>query len=297
MTEYINGYQDYLKKQKSASANTIESYMRDIMAYTQYLSVKGFNNPLSATADNIRQYLDNLLSMNKTQSTVTRSLASVRSFYQYLIAHSYITANPTNGIKLNKIEKKLPDILSKKEIEMLLAAPDISDTKGIRDKAMLELLYATGIRVSELIDANVTDVNTQIGILHCKSDKNERVVPMYPIAIKAIDDYMKRVRPFLRTEENEQALFTNMNGQRMTRQGFWKIIKYYADSCGIKKSITPHTIRHSFAAHLLENGAGLSDIKEMLGHSDISSTQIYSQLMKQKYASAYKTFHPRSVAK
>ena len=175
---------------------------------------------------------------------------------------------------------------------MLLSQPDGMDYKSIRDKAMLELLYATGIKVSELIDLRITDVNLQIGILHLHNDKKERIIPIYPAAVKSIADYLVNVRPAIVLDDGEDRLFTNMTGQQMSRQGFWKIIKHYAEKAGIKKDITPHTLRHSFAAHLLENGAKLSDIKDMLGHTDISSTQIYSQLIKSKYTSAYAKFHP-----
>ena len=186
----------------------------------------------------------------------------------------------------------MPGILDSKQIMLLLSQPDGDNYKSIRDKAMLELLYATGIKVSELISLTVSDVNLQIGILHTHGGKNERIIPIYPTAAKHLGEYISSVRPALVQSEEEDRLFTNMNGQPMSRQGFWKIIKYYADKAGIKEEITPHTLRHSFAAHLLENGAQLKDIKEMLGHSDISSTQIYAQFIKNKYVQSYAKFHP-----
>ena len=194
-------------------------------------------------------------------------------------------------MKLKKAEKKLPGVLEAGEIVLLLSQPDTSEYKGIRDKAMLELLYATGIKVSELIELNISDINTQVGILNTRSSKKERIIPIYPAAVKHINDYITMVRSAI-VQDDTETLFTNMNGQPMSRQGFWKIIKYYADKAGIDKDITPHTLRHSFAAHLLENGAQLKDIKEMLGHSDISSTQIYANLLKSKYISSYAKFHP-----
>ena len=294
MTDYLAEYRDYLSESKGASANTLESYTRDIRQFIRYLSEHNVEDPTTVTADQIHRYFESLHLFGRSQSTVTRSLASVRSYYQYLMRAGRMDFNPASKIQVEKVQKKLPEILTQKEIDLLLAQPDAADPKGCRDKAMLELMYATGVRVSELVNLNVTDINLQINILHCRSEKNERIVPVYHAAIKAVSDYLTRIRPTLISDLSEQALFLNLNGERLTRQGFWKIIKSYAEEAGIKKTITPHTMRHSFATHLLENGAGLKDIKEMLGHSDISSTQIYSQLMKAKYTAAYKQFHPRA---
>ncbi|MBQ2676689.1 MAG: tyrosine recombinase [Clostridia bacterium] len=293
MKDYISEYSEFLATTKGASKNTLESYTRDIKQYLSYLSNVNVD---VITADDtvVSKYVAELKRLGRTPSTITRFLASVRSFYQYLMATNQVTENPTVKVKVEKTAKKLPEILTEKEIDALLSQPSISDFKGCRDKAMLELLYATGVRVTELIDLNVDDVNLQINIIHCKSSKNERIIPVYHDAIKAVSEYLSRVRPAITVDRNQKALFLNMNGERLTRQGFWKIIKSYAFEAGIKREITPHTIRHSFAAHLLENGAGLKDIKDMLGHSDISSTHIYSTLMKQRYASAYKKFHPRA---
>ncbi len=290
MNELLNGYKEYLTQRKSASANTLQSYVRDIKQFLDFNT----SEITEVSPKNIEKYLLFLENSGKNLSTVTRALASIRSFYHYLMYTGVCFSNPAEKVKTKKAEKKLPEILSQKEIDALLSAPDITEPKGCRDKAMLELLYATGMRVSELIDLNVEDFNFQIGIVHCTSAKHNRVIPVYYDAIKAINDYMSRVRPVISLDRTQKALFINLNGERLTRQGFWKIMKKYADIAGIKKTITPHTIRHSFATHLLENGAGLDDIKEMLGHSDISSTQIYNELMKQKYATAYRKFHPRA---
>ena len=205
-----------------------------------------------------------------------------------------LVVNPASGIKSSKPDQKAPEILTENEIEMLLSAPDQTELKGCRDRAMLEILYATGIRVSELVELRVDDVNLQVGILHCRGGKNERIIPIYDEAVRAVKDYIDRVRSMIILDFNEPVLFTNMNGSPMTRQGFWKIIKTYAKQTGINKDITPQTLRHSFAAHLLENGAQLNDIKEMLGHSDISSTQMYARLVKQKYKNSYSHFHPKA---
>ena len=209
-----------------------------------------------------------------------------------MLSKGFCEIDPTETVKIKRTEKKLPGILDSNEIMLLLSQTDGTDYKSRRDKAMLELLYATGIKVSELIELTVSNINLQIGILHLHNEKKERIVPMYPAAVKAISSYLVNVRPVIVTDEAEDRLFTNMNGQPMSRQGFWKIIKHYAETAGIKKDITPHTLRHSFAAHLLENGAQLKDIKEMLGHSDISSTQVYAQFVKSKYTMAYAKYHP-----
>ena len=240
----------------------------------------------------INNYLDYLTASGKSEATKVRILASLRSFYRCLISKEIVIKNPTDEISVKKTEKQLPGILDEKEIVLLLSQPNGAGFKSIRDKAMLEILYATGIKVSELIELSVGDINLQIGILHLTNGKKERIIPIYPAAVRSVANYLVNVRPAIVLDEKEEKLFTNMNGKAMSRQGFWKIIKHYAESAGIHKDITPHTLRHSFAAHLLENGAKLTDIKEMLGHSDISSTQVYAQLMKSKYTAAYTKFHP-----
>ena len=290
MKEY-DKFKQYLINVKKSSSNTVESYMRDIAQYSDYCAAEK-TDILSADNGVLRGYLEYLTAIGKSDATKTRVTASVRCFYRFLIAEGTLKRNPADGIKLQRTEKKLPGILDSNEIVLLLSQPDGTDYKSIRDKAMLELLYATGIKVSELKELTVSNVNLQIGILHLHNGERERIVPMYPAAVKTVAAYLVNVRPAIVIDENEDRLFTNMNGKPLSRQGFWKIIKHYAEKAGIKKDITPHTLRHSFAAHLLENGAQLKDIKEMLGHSDISSTQIYAQLIKSKYTAAYAKFHP-----
>ena len=290
MKEY-DKFKQYLINVKKSSSNTVESYMRDIAQYSDYCAAEK-TDILSADNGVLRGYLEYLTAIGKSDATKTRVTASVRCFYRFLIAEGTLKLNPADGIKLQRTEKKLPGILDSNEIVLLLSQPDGTDYKSIRDKAMLELLYATGIRGTELISLTVSNVNLQIGILHLHNGERERIVPMYPAAVKTVAAYLVNVRPAIVIDENEDRLFTNMNGKPLSRQGFWKIIKHYAEKAGIKKDITPHTLRHSFAAHLLENGAQLKDIKEMLGHSDISSTQIYAQLIKSKYTAAYAKFHP-----
>lgn len=284
-------FKEYLLKVKKSSANTVESYLRDVNQYSAYCSASGKSIDYADNAF-LRSYLDYLTATGKSEATKTRILASLRCYYKFLTQSGISDADPVEGIKLQHGEKKLPGILDSNEIVLLLSQPDGSDYKSVRDKAMLELLYATGIKVSELIELTVSDINLQIGILHLHNGKKERIVPMYPAAVKTVAAYLVNVRPAIVTDKAEDRLFTNMSGQPMSRQGFWKIIKHYSEKAGIKKDITPHTLRHSFAAHLLENGAQLKDIKEMLGHSDISSTQVYAQFMKNKYTMAYAKYHP-----
>lgn len=290
--DYLVSFKDYLTNEKKASKNTFESYMRDISQFVSYCTALKITDLAVCDSHILNSYLNSPQVSAKSAATKNRIVASLRCFYRYLISIGNAESNPVDSIKLNKSEKKLPNILDSNEIILLLSQPSGGDYKSIRDKAMLELLYATGIKVSELIDLKLSDVNLQIGFLHLHNEKKERIIPIYPAAVKSIAEYIVNVRPAIVLEGQEDKLFTNMTGQPMSRQGFWKIIKHYADTAGIKKDITPHTLRHSFAAHLLENGAKLSDIKEMLGHNDISSTQVYARLMKSKYTSAYSKFHP-----
>ena len=235
-----------------------------------------------------------LSNKGRSASTVTRSVASLKCFYNYLVYEGAVSQDPAKSIVSAKFERKLPQILTGKEVELLLEQPECSDLKGYRDRAMLELLYATGIRVSELIALDATDLNLGSGFIRCRSGNRERTIPLYPAAIEALSKYVKSIRPQMTNSLGEQSLFVNMNGERMSRQGFWKIIKHYQNKAKIKKEITPHTLRHSFAAHLLENGADLRSIQEMLGHADISSTQIYTQIVKQRLRDVYRKAHPRA---
>lgn len=292
MNGYAIDFANYLKNVKKSSVSTVDSYCRDITKFETFCVESNIKKIEDINSDFIKKYTQHMLSNGQSEASVSRSVASLRCYFKYLLSKNIVSETPMNNISQIHSVKKLPEILTNKEVITLLNQPEGNDFKSCRDKAMLELLYATGIKVSELISLKITDINLSIGILHLKSEKNERIIPIYPEAIRAIGKYINNVRLFLVSDEENEYLFTNMNGQVMTRQGFWKIIKQYAEQAKIKKDITPHTLRHSFAAHLLENGAQLSDIKEMLGHSDISSTQIYAQIMKNKYASAYKKFHP-----
>lgn len=292
MQDIVVKFEDYLKNEKKSSNNTLESYMRDVEQFLSYCSANGIKKITAVDSVVIQRYYDYLTVMGKSQSTVIRVSASLRCLFTFLTKTNLCSENPVVSIKVKNSEKKLPEILTGKEVLNLLAQPSGTDYKSIRDKAMLELLYATGIKVSELIEIALSDVNIQIGILSVKNGKKERIVPIYPAAVKTLQTYIYNVRPAIISNMSEEHLFTNMSGEPLSRQGFWKIVKFYASKANIDKDITPHTLRHSFAAHLLENGANLNDIKEMLGHADISTTQIYAQVMKNKYAQDYKKFHP-----
>ncbi len=291
MKKQIMAFEQFLIDKKS-SKNTIDSYIRDLLQFSDYCTTLKIGSVSKVKTATINTYLEHLTKLGKSDATKARITASLRAFFRYLISIGAVNENPVNAANKNKVAKKLPGVLDSSDIVLLLSQPSGDDYKSIRDKAMLELLYATGIKVSELLDITIYDLNVQLGILHLSNGKKERIIPIYPAAIKSITNYMVNVRPAIVLEPNQDKLFTNMNGLPMSRQGFWKLIKTYATQAGIKEEITPHTLRHSFAAHLLENGAKLQDIKEMLGHSDISSTQIYAQYIKNKYTASYAKFHP-----
>ena len=293
MTDYLALYCSYLTTEKHVSANTISSYMRDLTQYQQWLQQKKSDLRRAKNAM-LQEYLTRLEQLGKSQATMSRFMASSKSFYAYMFAKGYIKTNPTAALKAKKVQRKYPEILTSKEVELFLEQPKCVDEKGFRDHAMLELLYATGIRVSELISLDVDDLNLPAGLVVCRSKGKERSIPRYPGAVKALQDYVAHIRERIVTSDEEKALFVNMNGERMTRQGFWKIIKYYQEKAEIKKDITPHMLRHSFAAHLLENGADLHSIQEMLGHADISSTQIYTHIVKKQLKDVYQKAHPRA---
>lgn len=292
MKSYIDNYKIYLKEIKKCSDNTFDAYIRDAEQFIKYCTEQNIASVDKISENDILNYLEYIRKIGKSASTKTRITASVRCYFKFLAANNIVSVNHSLGLKNPRTEQKMPEILTSEQVITLLSQPSGGDYKSIRDRAMLELLYATGIKVSELIELNISDINLQIGILHIKSAQHERIVPIYQTAVKHLNDYLTVARPALVSDDREKRLFTNYNGKPMSRQGFWKIIKYYSRKAGIKKDITPQTLRHSFAAHLLENGAQLSDIKDMLGHLDISSTQVYAQLVKSKYIQSYSKFHP-----
>ena len=293
MEKQVKLFLDFLKDDKRLSDNTLQSYRRDIEQYEKYVSENKINY-LKATQETIIDYMDYLREENKKESTISRSLASIRSFYQYLIRVKKIKKDPTVTIESPKIIKRVPNILTSKEVELLLDQPKDVDLQGTRDKAMLEFAYATGMRVTEMISLNLDDVKLDEGYVVCRGRSKSRNIPLGSMSLKALKEYMDDARPYLIRNEEEDALFVNVNGTRLTRQGFWKIVKYYKEQAHIEKDITPHVLRHSFATHLLQNGADLKAIQTMLGHSDISSTQVYMQFQDPGIKNEYKKAHPRA---
>lgn len=294
MNTYVKEYTSFMTDIRHKSLNTVESYKRDVTQYISYLDGTGVTDISSTTKTTVLSYLLYLQKEGRASSTVSRTLASLRSYYLFMMQNGVVKSNTTSNLEAPHVEKKIPKILSGEEVELLLEQPKNCDNKGIRDKAMLELLYATGIRVSELINLDVSDVNVPMSFVRCKGGKKERIIPMGHQAKDALENYINNVRKYMVKDENETALFVNCSGARLSRQGFWKLIKYYQHIAGIETDITPHTLRHSFAAHLLENGADLHSIQEMMGHADISSTQVYSRMMNSKIKDVYAKAHPRA---
>ena len=294
MNTYVEEYTSFMTNVRHKSMNTVESYKRDVTQYITYLNESGIQDATLATKTTVLSYLLALQKKGKATSTVSRTLASLRSFYLFMMQNGRVSSNPTSNLEAPHVEKKAPQILAGDEVERLLEQPDTSDNKGVRDKAMLELLYATGIRVSELINLDITDINISMSFIRCRGGKKERIIPMGNKAKEALREYINDARVYMLKDKNETALFVNCNGMRLSRQGFWKLIKHYRSAAGIQAEITPHTLRHSFAAHLLENGADLHSIQEMMGHADISSTQVYSRMMNSKIKDVYAKAHPRA---
>ena len=293
MEEQLNLFFGFLENDKKVSNNTLQSYRRDLKQFERYLEENG-KNYQEVTDEEIKTYIKYMQEIGKKTSTISRGLASIRSFYQYETKCKITKNDPTEGVQSPKIEKRVPSVLTSKEVALLLDQPKNVDLKGTRDKAMLEFAYATGMRVTEIISLNIDDIDLDRGYATCKGGKRERTVPLGNMSLKALKDYVLNARNIMIRDENEKALFVNVNGQRLTRQGFWKIIKYYKDQAHIEKDITPHVLRHSFATHLLQNGADLKSIQTMLGHSDILSTQIYMQFQDETLKNIYKKAHPRA---
>ena len=293
MEKQVQLFLEFLQNDKKASDNTLQSYRRDIVYYSKYLESNNLNYAKIKEED-IKEYLEHLQSIGKKPSTISRCLASLRYFYQFLVRNKKVKADPTAHIQSPKIEKRTPSVLTAKEVELLLDHPKDIDLKGTRDKAMLEFAYATGMRVTEIISLDVKDVKLDEGYVVCHSGSKQRNIPLGTLSLKALKEYIEEARPVLIRDEKVEALFVNVNGQRLTRQGFWKIVKYYKEQAHITKDITPHVLRHSFATHLLQNGADLKAIQTMLGHSDISSTQVYMQFQDSGLKNIYKKAHPRA---
>lgn len=293
MQKQIKNFLNFIENDKKVSQNTLQSYRRDILQYSNYIEENKINY-LKVDEEQIKEYLKYMNDIGKKSSTISRSLASIRSFYQYLLRIKKVKKDPTEGIQSPKIEKRVPSVLTSQEVELLLEQPKNVDLKGIRDKAMLEFAYATGMKVTEIISLNIEDVNLEEGFVTCKGKERTRNIPLGSLSLKALKEYIENSRNILIKDDSVTALFVNTNGQRLTRQGFWKIVKFYKDQAHISKDITPHILRHSFATHLLQNGADLKAIQTMLGHSDISSTQIYMQFQDATIQNIYKKAHPRA---
>lgn len=290
MEQEIKGFVSYLHDVKKTSQNTELSYQRDLMKMMRFLRTQKVEKSKDVTETNLNSYILDLEKKGMAAATVSRNIASMKAFYLYMLKNGEVTTDPAEHLKAPKVEKKVPDILSVEEIERLLAQPGERTAKGLRDKAMLELLYATGIRVTELISLRLDDVNWKLDYIICRDRNKERIIPFGSKARKALERYMKSARAELVGEKECDMLFPNCSGESMSRQGFWKLLKQYVKQAGIQMEITPHTLRHSFAAHLVDNGADLHMVQEMLGHSDISTTMMYAVRTRELYAKA----HPRS---
>ncbi len=294
MDSHIEQFVDYLAVAKGASENTQMSYKRDLCGFLRFIDTMGINDLNMVNKTNVMSYIYDLQKKNRAAATVSRNAASIRSYFSYLYKERYIDINPAENLETPRVEKKMPSILSLKEVECLLSQPDIKEIKGIRDKAMLEVLYATGMRVTELVTLKTDDVNIDMEYVLCRTDSRTRVIPLGSKAIDSLTFYLDKARNVMVRNEGEEVLFVNCFGKPMTRQGFWKIIKAYANKAGINEDITPHILRHSFAYHLIENGADLQSVQEMMGHSDISTTQMYSRINKNKLKEVYNKAHPRA---
>lgn len=293
MDNQISSFLEFIKNDKKLTDNTLQAYRRDILQYKSYLESNKMNYTKIKTKD-MKEYLEHLRDINKKPSTISRNLASIRLFYQYLLKNNKVKSDPTEGIASPKVDKRVPSILTTQEVSLLLDQPKNVDLKGIRDKAMLEFAYATGMRVTEITSLNIDDVNLEEGFVVCKNGNKQRKIPLGSLSLKALKEYVEESRPILIKSEQEKSLFVNINGKRLTRQGFWKIVKFYKEQAHITKEITPHILRHSFATHLLQNGAELKAIQTMLGHSDIASTQVYMQFQDESLKNVYKKAHPRA---
>ncbi len=295
MEQHIEDYLDYLGLERGLAENTLESYGRDLRQFSRYLSSHYAKPWETLDRGQILLYLDSLKRQGKSAATVSRSLASIRSFFRFLNREGALSGNPAALLDTPKVEKRLPRVLSPTEVETLLYRPVLSSPVGLRDRAMFEVLYATGIRVSELVSLQVADINLAAGFIKCKGKGGkERMVPLGTVAVKAVEGYLGTGRKQLVRSGEVRALFVNCHGRQMTRQGFWKLLKKHVRGTNIEANISPHTLRHSFATHLLDNGADLRAVQEMLGHADISTTQIYTHVTRTRLREIYDKAHPRA---
>lgn len=296
METYIVAFIDYLNYEKGLSGNTRSAYRRDLDKLRIFLQENySVSDPVAITREHIMAFLTWQLDNGAESSSIARNLSGIKTFYKFLFLEGYTRKNPTENIETPKIKRKLPEVLSIDEVDKLMEQPKVIKTLGIRDRAMLELLYGTGVRVSELLDLQIEDINTTAGFLRCiGKGRKERILPVNQTSLLWIHNYLAKSRNFLVKNHSERTLFLNARGNRMSRQGFFKILGNYAKEAQITKEVTPHTIRHSFATHLLENGADLRAVQEMLGHADISTTQIYTHLTKIHLREVFQMYHPRA---
>lgn len=295
MEKLANNYFEFLLNKKRASANTISSYKRDIVNYIKYLKDNNFDG-INANSTMVLNYLLDIQKAGKSPATASRALASIRSFYQYLMQNKKVASDPTYKMHSFNSERKLPRGLSEIQINLLLDTPVCRNVKGFRDKAMLETMYATGMSVSDIINIRLTDINLKIGYINCRHEGKERVIPIYTLARDSIKDYLEK-RDAIPNSDKTDFLFLNLSGEPLSRQGLWKILKTYLKKAQLPTDITPHSLRHSFALHLLENGADLKSVKDMLGHVNITSTQVYEKQLKDKMTQVYFNAHPGSKRK
>lgn len=293
MTQEIDSFLEYLRDVKAISKNTEVSYESDLHRWQEYFQAQGIVEPGDITREHLNGYVCRLQAEGRKPATISRSIASMKAFFHFLVREGYAPIDLSDCLKAPKIEKKVPAILTQEEMRRLLEEPGSDTPKALRDKAMLELLYATGIRVSELLSLKLTDINLQMEYLVCTDAHKERVIPFGPAAKDAVKSYLDGGRSQLAADENNELLFTNCSGREMSRQGFWKLIKSYGRKAGITSEITPHTFRHSFAAHLVDNGADLKSVQELMGHADISTTQVYAQMKRERIREVYTRAHPR----
>lgn len=289
----IQDFIEYLHTKKKTSENTEVSYRRDLVKFQKYLLKHGITEVDRVTEEDLKSFISELENQNLAPTTISRNIASLKAFFHFLFSRKRVPEDIAEDLKAPHIEKKTPEIMSVREVTKLLEQPGKDTPKEIRDKAMLELLYATGIRVTELISLKLSDLNMKMGFIVCGEGARARAVPFGSKAKAALKNYLEHSRNSLLTDSDEDHLFLNCSGKPMSRQGFWKLVKYYSKKAGIRSDITPHTLRHSFAAHLIENGADLKSVQEMLGHSDISTTQIYATMNTSHIKKVYIKAHPR----
>ncbi|WP_070121594.1 site-specific tyrosine recombinase XerD [Bacillus marinisedimentorum] len=296
MKDHVEDFIHFLIVERALADNTVQSYRRDLGQYVLYLDkVEQLSSVNDVKRAHIINYIHHMKEQGRAQTTIARNLASIRSFHHFLLREKASESDPTLHIETPKLERKLPRVLSMEEVEALLATPESSTALGKRDLAMLEVLYATGIRVSELVQLNISDVHLTMGFVRCLGKGNkERIIPLGKMAQTSVAEYLDRGRPELLKKKQSDALFLNHHGNRLSRQGFWKILNKLSRKANIQKELTPHTLRHSFATHLLENGADLRAVQEMLGHADISTTQIYTHVTNKRLKDIYASYHPRA---